>query len=1013
MTMDKSFDAAAAEARISAEWERRNAFAAGANARRPETFTVMIPPPNVTGSLHIGHALNNTLQDILVRWHRMRGFDTLWQPGQDHAGIATQMVVERQMAARGEPGRREIGRDAFVRKIWEWKRESGDTIITQLKRLGASCDWSRNAFTMSGAPGAPAGEEGNFHDAVIRVFVDLYHKGIIYRGKRLVNWDPHFETAISDLEVENREVPGHMWHFKYPLAVDPETGERATYEYVERDADGCVTLRETRDYIAIATTRPETMLGDGAVAVHPSDARYAPIVGQMVEIPVGPKEHRRLIPIITDEYPDPDFGSGAVKITGAHDFNDYGVAMRHGIPLYALLDTKGAMRSDGLSYADSAAIASRAAAGEDVGDVSAVNLVPDDLRGLDRFEARKRVVEAITAEGLAVTYLHREIDPETGAEHLERRPLIDAKPIMQPFGDRSGVVIEPMLTHQWFVDTKRIVEPALEAVRSGRTEILPEQHKKVYFNWLENIEPWTISRQLWWGHQIPVWYGPDIPKGGYIENPAEDDKGFKFFCAGSEEEAIKQAQDYYGARVDISIENDWDGSRQYTDYGKRAAREDGGGQVTSVSLFRDPDVLDTWFSSGLWPIGTLGWPEPTEELKKYFPTDVLVTGFDIIFFWVARMMMMQLEVVGDVPFRTVYVHGLVRDEKGAKMSKSKGNVIDPLTLVDAYGADALRFTLTSMAAMGRDPRLGPKHVEVNRNFVTKLWNATRFAQMNGVRGGGARPRPTHTVNRWIIGETARILMATDEALASYRFNDAATGLYAFVWGKVCDWYVEFAKPLFDGEDADETRATMGWVLDQCFAMLHPIMPFVTEELWALTGERGSMLVHGEWPDLRADLIDADADRQMNWVIALIEAVRSARAQMGVPAGARLDLVVTEADAAARAALAANRPLIERLARVNAPVDGVAGKGMIAVAVPGASLALPIGAVIDAAAETARLSKAMDRAVKDAEGLRRRLSNPKFVANAEADVIEETRDKLAALDDDIARLRAALAQLATL
>ncbi|MFN3279539.1 MAG: class I tRNA ligase family protein, partial [Paracoccus hibiscisoli] len=475
MTMEKSFDAADAEARIAAGWEATNAFAAGANARRAETFTVMIPPPNVTGSLHIGHALNNTLQDILVRWHRMRGFDTLWQPGQDHAGIATQMVVERRMAERGEPGRREIGREAFTAKIWDWKRESGDTIINQLKRLGASADWSRNAFTMSGAPGAPAGEEGNFHDAVIRVFVDLYNKGIIYRGKRLVNWDPHFETAISDLEVENREVPGHMWHFKYPLAGG------ATYEYVERDEDGRVTLRETRNYISIATTRPETMLGDGAVAVHPSDARYAPIVGQMVEIPVGPKEHRRLIPIITDEYPDPTFGSGAVKITGAHDFNDYGVAMRNGIPLYALLDTKGAMRGDGLSYAESAAIASRAAKGEDVGDVSAVNLVPDDLRGLDRFDARKRVVDAITAEGLAVTYLHREIEPETGAEHLERRPVVDAKPIMQPFGDRSGVVIEPMLTDQWFVDTKRIVEPALEAVRSGRTEILPEQHKKVYF----------------------------------------------------------------------------------------------------------------------------------------------------------------------------------------------------------------------------------------------------------------------------------------------------------------------------------------------------------------------------------------------------------------------------------------------------------------------------------------------------------------------------------------------------
>ncbi|TJZ93394.1 valine--tRNA ligase [Paracoccus gahaiensis] len=1029
MTMDKSFDATAAEARISAEWERLGAFAAGANASRAETFTVMIPPPNVTGSLHIGHAFNNTLQDILVRWHRMRGFDTLWQPGQDHAGIATQMVVERRMAERQEPGRREIGRDAFVEKIWAWKQESGDTIINQLKRLGASCDWSRNAFTMSGAPGAPAGEEGNFHDAVIRVFVDLYNKGIIYRGKRLVNWDPHFETAISDLEVENREVPGHMWHFKYPLAGG------ATYEYVERDEDGRVTLRETRDYISIATTRPETMLGDGAVAVHPSDERYAPIVGKLVEIPVGPKEHRRLIPIITDDYPDPTFGSGAVKITGAHDFNDYGVAQRNGIPLYTLLDTKGAMRGDGLSYADSAAIATRAAQGEDVGDVSAVNLVPDDLRGLDRFEARSRVIEQVTAEGLAVTYLHREIEPETGAEHLERRPVVEAKPIMQPFGDRSGVVIEPMLTDQWFVDTKRIVGPALEAVRDGRTQILPEQHRKVYFNWLENIEPWTISRQLWWGHQIPVWYGLDLQTSGFADDEGDgaldEVELFRLLAdglvnAGERQHCAAHFADVAALCADdlAALPQPLERSRVVEVADREAAVEMLARSLAEYNLsqdptrlvypvWRDPDVLDTWFSSGLWPIGTLGWPEPTEELKKYFPTDVLVTGFDIIFFWVARMMMMQLEVARDVPFHTVYVHGLVRDEKGAKMSKSKGNVIDPLVLVDDFGADALRFTLTSMAAMGRDPKLGPKHVEVNRNFVTKLWNATRFAEMNGVRGGGARPDPANTVNRWIIGETARVLMATDEALASYRFNDAAGGLYAFVWGKVCDWYVEFAKPLFDGADAEETRATMGWVLDQCYAMLHPIMPFVTEELWALTGDRAKMLVHGDWPELGAELIDADADRQMNWVIALIEAVRSARAQMGVPAGAKLDLIVTEADAPARAALAANAPLIERLARVNPAVDGAAGKGMIAVSAQGASFALPIGGVIDVAAETARLSKARGKTEKDAEGLRKRLSNPRFVENAEAEVIEETQAKLAALDDDLARLRAALDQLAAM
>ncbi|MBT8414155.1 MAG: class I tRNA ligase family protein, partial [Boseongicola sp.] len=518
MPMNKTFDAHEAEARLYAAWEEAGAFKAGANAKPgAETFSIMIPPPNVTGVLHMGHAFNNTLQDILTRWHRMRGFDTLWQPGQDHAGIATQMVVERQLAAEGNKSRREMGREAFTAKIWDWKQQSGGTIIEQLKRLGASCDWSRNAFTMSGAPGAPAGEEGNFHDAVIKVFVKMYEDGLIYRGKRLVNWDPHFETAISDLEVENIEVDGHMWHFKYPLAGG------ATYEYVEKDEDGNVTLRETRDYISIATTRPETMLGDGAVAVHPSDERYASIVGKLCEIPVGPKEYRRLIPIITDDYPDPDFGSGAVKITGAHDFNDYQVAKRGGIPMYRLMDTKGAMRDDGAPYAEMAAVAMAVAKGERTlseAEADTINLIPDNLRGLDRFEAREKVIQQITEEGLAVTYLHKEIDPETNAEDLSRRPFVEAKKIMQPFGDRSKVVIEPMLTDQWFVDTAKIVDPALEAVRNGTTEILPEQHKKVYFNWLENIEPWCISRQLWWGHQIPVWYGFDLSGDGF-----KDDEG--------------------------------------------------------------------------------------------------------------------------------------------------------------------------------------------------------------------------------------------------------------------------------------------------------------------------------------------------------------------------------------------------------------------------------------------------------------------------------------------------------
>ncbi len=704
MAMETKFDAGLAETRLYEAWEKAGCFAAGANARPgAETFSIMIPPPNVTGSLHVGHAFNNTLQDILIRWHRMRGFDTLWQPGMDHAGIATQMVVERQLAEAGQPSRAEMGREKFLEKVWEWKAQSGGTILNQLKRLGASCDWSRTAFTMSGAPGAPAGEEGNFHDAVLKVFVDMYHKGQIYRGKRLVNWDPHFETAISDLEVENIETPGHMWHFKYPL----KDGE--TYEYVERDEDGNITLRETRDYISIATTRPETMLGDGAVAVHPSDERYAPIVGKLCEIPVGPKEHRRMIPIITDDYPDPDFGSGAVKITGAHDFNDYEVAKRNNIPMYNLMDTKAAMRADGKPYAEEAKIAQAIANGTqefDMAMIAAMNLVPDEYRGLDRFEARKRVVADITNEGLAVMALNPDFDPDAEPDDTSRVrdsrtiPYVESKPIMQPFGDRSKVVIEPMLTDQWFVDTAKIVQPAIDAVRSGEVNIMPSADRKVYFHWLENIEPWCISRQLWWGHQIPVWYGP--------KKETMFDENFELFeyvpfCAPSKVAATKMAVEYYSDLGKIEVLDPQSDSP-----------EDIALALTDkafIGLYRDPDVLDTWFSSGLWPIGTLGWPEDTPELKKYFPTSVLITGFDIIFFWVARMMMMQYAVVGQKPFSDVYVHALVRDEKGKKMSKSTGNVLDPLELIDEFGTDALRFTLT---AMRRDLKLSTQRLTVYR-----------------------------------------------------------------------------------------------------------------------------------------------------------------------------------------------------------------------------------------------------------------------------------------------------------
>ncbi|NBE05991.1 valine--tRNA ligase [Paragemmobacter ruber] len=966
MPMEKTFNAAEAEARISAKWIESKAFRAGANAKPgAESFCVMIPPPNVTGSLHMGHAFNNTLQDILTRWHRMKGHDTLWQPGTDHAGIATQMVTEREMAARGEPNRRDMGREAFTARVWQQKQKSRGTIIGQLQRLGCSCDWDREAFTMSGAPGAPQGEEGNFHDAVIRVFVDLYNKGLIYRGKRLVNWDPHFETAISDLEVENTEVDGHMWHFKYPLAGG------ATYRYVEKDAEGNILVDEERDYISIATTRPETMLGDGAVAVHPSDTRYAAIVGKLCEIPVGPKEHRRLIPIIADEYPDPTFGSGAVKITGAHDFNDYGVAKRGGIPCYRLMDTRACLRSDGVPYADAAGIAQAVARGERVlteAEADALNLVPDHLRGLDRMEARKRVVEEITAEGLAV--MTRADDPRLGKAAVKKDvegadapvPLVEAKKIMQPFGDRSKVVIEPMLTDQWFVDTVRIVQPALDAVRKGTVKIIPESGERTYYHWLDNIEPWCISRQLWWGHQIPVWY---------------DDEG-NHYCAPTEAEAQAMAP------------------------GK--------------PLTRDPDVLDTWFSSGLWPIGTLGWPDQTDALKRYFPTSVLITGQDILFFWVARMMMMQLAVVNEVPFKTVYLHGLVRDAKGKKMSKSLGNVIDPLEIIDEYGADALRFTNAAMASLGGVLKLDTARIAGYRNFGTKLWNACRFAEMNGVWDGHATqtvaPDATATANRWIIGETVRTLAEVDAALADYRFDQAADTLYRFVWGKVCDWYVEFAKPLFDGPAAAETRQTMAWVLDHCMILLHPMMPFLTEELWATTGTRAKMLVHTDWPAADLSLATPAADREMGWVTTLIDEIRSARAQMHVPVGLKVDLVATTLSDEARAAWSRNEALIKRLARVETLTEAKAApKGSISIALDGAAFALPLEGIIDIAEEKARLTKALDKLAKEIGGLKGRLNNPAFVASAPEEVVDEARANLEAREDEAAKLNAALTRLA--
>ncbi|MAZ16466.1 MAG: valine--tRNA ligase [Ahrensia sp.] len=950
--LDKTFDASSVEPRIAKIWEGANAFAAGAGAKEgADPYCIVIPPPNVTGSLHMGHALNNTLQDIMIRYQRMNGRNVLWQPGMDHAGIATQMVVERQLAESGENmTRRQMGRDKFIERVWRWKNESGGIIFNQLKRLGASCDWSRERFTMDDGLSA----------AVLEVFVKLYKEGLIYRGKRLVNWDPKFETAISDLEVENKEVDGHMWHFKYPLAG----GE--TYEYVEKDEDGNVTLRETRDYISIATTRPETMLGDGAVAVHPSDERYAPIVGKLCEIPVGPKEHRRLIPIITDDYPDPEFGSGAVKITGAHDFNDYQVAKRNDIPLYRLMDEAAAMRSDGASYAEEAAKAMQIVKSDTLpseAEIDAINLVPEAYRGLDRLEARRKIVADINADGLAVM---------TTDEEGNAVPFVEAKKIMQPFGDRSHVVIEPMLTDQWFADAKTLAAPAIASVREGRTQFVPKTWENTYFNWMENIEPWCVSRQLWWGHQIPAWYGPD----GTV------------FVEKSQEEAAAAARAHYG--------------------------ED-------VELIRDEDVLDTWFSSALWPFSTLGWPEQTEALATWYPTNVLVTGFDIIFFWVARMMMMGLHFMKDEtgtpvePFETVYVHALVRDKFGAKMSKSKGNVIDPLELIDEYGADALRFTLAIMAAQGRDVKLDPARIAGYRNFGTKLWNATRFAEMNGVTHDPEfRPENAKLqINRWILTELTRTAREVADGIDQYRFNDAAGAAYRFVWNTFCDWYLELLKPVFNGEDQEaksEAQACAAHVLDGVYKLLHPFMPFMTEELWALTAEsRDTLLCHAEWP--RPDFEDAEAAGEINWLIDLVTGIRSVRSEMNVPASAMVPLVMVGANAETCRRLLDHDAAIGRLARVeDILLESEVPKGSAQLVLGEATACLPLGGLIDVDAERARLGKAIGKVEVDIEKLQKKLGNEKFLANAKPEIVAGEREKLEDAQRDCDSLKTALTRI---
>lgn len=986
--IDQRFDPKAHEQRIYQRWEDAGCFRPSMDTSA-EPYAIMIPPPNVTGSLHMGHALNNTVQDILCRFERMRGKNVRWQPGMDHAGIATQMVVERQLAAGGNQDRRSMGREAFIDRVWEWKEESGGTILNQLKRLGASCDWENTKFTL----------DPEMNVAVNKVFVELYNEGLIYRAKRLVNWDPHFQTAISNLEVENKEVDGHMWHFKYPLAGGQ------TYTYVEKDEDGNVTLEETRDYISIATTRPETMLGDGAVAVHPSDERYAPIVGKLCEIPVGPKKHRRLIPIIIDEYPDPTFGSGAVKITGAHDFNDYQVAKRGGIPMYALMDEKGFMRADGEDYSAVAAVAQRIAEGEedfDEAKIAAMNLVPDQYRGLDRFEARKAVIADISAEGNAVMIA----DPKHKDEDTEAPlvPYVENKKIMQPFGDRSGVVIEPMLTDQWFVDAETLAKPAIEAVRSGKTKFVPENWDRTYYNWMENIEPWCISRQLWWGHRIPVWYDAD---GNH-------------YCAETEGEAQSMAGE-------------------------------------GVALFQDEDVLDTWFSSGLWPFSTQDWPEQTDGLKTFYPGATLVTAFDIIFFWVARMMMLGIKFMdGEVPFKDVYIHAIVRDENGKKMSKSEGNVIDPVDLIDgieadalvakrttglrqpekapqvekatrkrypkgfdAYGADALRFTLAAMATKGRDINLSVERVAGYRNFGTKLWNATRFAQMNEAQFGAAvDPQSLElSINKWIVGELYKCTATVSEAIQDYRFNDAASAAYHFTWDVLCDWYLELSKPILSGEDAaakNETQAVLGWILEQTYVALHPFMPFITEVLWEQTADRSDFLMQQSWPGLKGGFEDQAAADELGWILRIISQIRSVRSDVNVPAGAKVPVSLTGANAETARCVEAHRDVIMRLARLEKfDLADAAPAGSVKTVVDEATVVLEIADLIDASEEVARLDKQLGKLGGEITGLEKRLGNEAFVAKAPAEVVAEQRERLADLQGTRDKLSLAREQLAAI
>ncbi len=899
--LDKTYRPETVEGRQYGRWEAAGAFRADP-AAGGEPYAIMIPPPNVTGSLHIGHAFNNTIQDILIRFYRMQGRNVLWQPGTDHAGIATQMVVERMLAEQGvaldrgvppkDSNTETIGREAFIEKVWAWREESGGTILKQLRRLGATCDWARERFTM---------DEG-LSRAVLRVFVQLHKDGLVYRDKRLVNWDPKFHTAISDLEVEQREVDGHLWHLRYP--VEGEEGR----------------------YIVVATTRPETMLGDTAVAVHPEDERYRDLVGRHAVLPlVG-----RRLPIVADDYADPEQGSGAVKITPAHDFNDFEVGQRHGLEMVNIFDADARINDN----------------------------APEAYRGLDRFEARRRIVADLEARGLV----------ERIEEHRHN----------VPHGDRSGVPLEPYLTDQWFADAATLAKPCIEAVEDGRTRFVPEQFSRVYFQWMRNIQPWCISRQLWWGHQVPVWYGPD----GEI------------FVEETEAEAQAAAAAHYGE---------------------------------PAPLTRDTDVLDTWFSSALWPFSTLGWPDETPELARYYPGSVLVTGEDIIFFWVARMMMMGMHFMRDeagggrVPFADVYIHGLVRDGKGQKYSKSKGNVVDPVDLMDKYGADALRFTLASLAVQGRDIKLAESRIAGYRNFATKIWNAARFCELNeAAYGPDFDPAANRSrVNRWIVSQLAQLEPRVKAAIEGYRFNEAAHELYQFVWHSYCDWYLEFAKPLLQSDDPAvlaETRATALWTLHKALTMLHPFMPFLTEELWEQTGagssgKGGSLLIAADWPAIDRKLIDGAADGELGWLVEIVSRIRAVRGEMNVPPGARIPLILKGASAGTQERVAAHRALIDRLARLSDIRFGDdVPAGSIQDVVGEATVVLPLADVIDLEQEKARLQKEIGRADGEIAKIDKKLSNRGFLAKAPPDVVEENRERRDEADRARAKLAEALKRL---